>query len=175
MVRDYFRLGRSDFAWSEVADAVPFSNLTAAFVLDEGVDVSITDYGTTVSSPEDYLDYLVGFGLWTSDQTAGDGLEQGLPPRLLSDEDLDRVASACRAAQKQHYRDVVAMDRDERIACGAYVYLTFLRPFAELAGVANEIDWTCPRDTPPDLYPLVTAESEPPEGDSDADPFPLYD
>ena len=175
VVRDYFRLGRSDFAWSEVADAVPFSNLTAAFALAEGVDVSVTDYGTTVSSPEDYLDYLVGFGLWTSDQIAGDGLEQGLPLRLLSDDDLDRVAAACRTAQKRHYRDVVAMDRDERIACGAYVYFTFLRPFAELAGVANDIDWTCPRDTPPELYPLVTAEGEPPEGDPDPDPFPLYD
>ena len=55
------------------------------------------------------------------------------------------------------------------------MYLTFLRPFAELAGVANDIDWTCPRDIPHELYPLVTAEGEPPEGDPDTDPFPLYD
>jgi hypothetical protein len=177
VVRDYFRLGRSDFAWSGVADAVPFSNLTAAFVLDDGVDVSITDFGTTVSSPEDYLDHLVGFGLWTTDGAASDGPEGGESDgslRRLTDDDLDRVAAAARAAQKRHYRDIVAMDRDQRIACGAYVYFTFLRPFAELAGVADEIDWTCPRDTPDDLYPLVTAEGDPPIGDSDADLFPLY-
>ena len=182
VVRDYFRLGRSDFHWSGVADAVPFSNLTAALVLDEGVDVSITDFGTTVSSPEDYLDHLVGFGLWTTDPVGPAGNRSGgldgEPAgtlRPLSDDDLDRVAAACRAAQKQHYRDIVAMDRDQRIACGAYVYFTFLRPFAELAGVVDEIDWTCPRDTPDDLYPLVTAEGDPPERDSDADPYALYD
>ena len=79
-----------------------------------------------------------------------------------------------RAAQKVHYRAIVGMDRDEQIACGAYVYFTFLRPFAQIAGVADEIDWTCPRDTPADLYPLVTADVEPPERDLDADPFPLY-
>ncbi|GIT45969.1 MAG: hypothetical protein Ct9H300mP12_05540 [Acidimicrobiales bacterium] len=33
-----------------------------------------------------------------------------------------------------HYRDVVAMDRDERIACGSYVYLTFLRPLPNWPG-----------------------------------------
>ncbi|MBT6371053.1 MAG: hypothetical protein HOJ86_00100 [Acidimicrobiaceae bacterium] len=174
VVRDYFRLGRSDFAWSGVADAVPFSNLTAALVLDEEVDVSITDYGTTVSSPEDYLDHLVGFGLWTTDGVGPDGESDG-SLRPLTDDDLDRVAASCRAAQKQHYRDIVAMERDQRIACGAYVYFTFLRPFAELAGVANEIDWTCPRDTPDDLYPLVTAEGDPPDSDPDTDPFPPYD
>ncbi len=178
VVRDYFRLGRSDLAWSGVAAEVPFSNLTAALVLDDGVDVSVTDYGTTVSTPEDYLDHLVGFGLWTTDPVAGAGTSGGTggggPLRPLSDDDLDRVAASCRAAQKQHYRDVAAMDRDQRIACGAYVYLTFLRPFAELAGVADEIDWTCPRDTPADLYPLVTAEGDPPPGDPEADPFPLY-
>ena len=66
------------------------------------------------------------------------------------------------------------MDRDERIACGAYVYFTFLRPFAEIAGVADEIDWTCPRDTPADLYPLVTADMEQPDQDPDTDVYPAY-
>ncbi len=169
VVRDYFRLGRSDFAWSNVAADVPFVNLTAAFVLGDGVEISITDYGTTVSSPEDYLEHLVGFGLWSTD-----GVAPGGAPRLLDDDDMDRVAMACRAAQKRHYRDIVAMTRDQRISCGAYVYFTFLRPFAELAGVTNEIDWACPRDTPDELYQLVTVEGDPPEQDSDAAPFALY-
>ncbi len=77
--------------------------------------------------------------------------------------------------QKAHYRSIVGMDRDEQVACGAYVYFTFLRPFAEIAGVADRIDWACPRDTPVDLYPLVTADVESPERDPDEDPYPLYD
>ena len=47
------------------------------------------------------------------------------------------------------------MSRDEKIACGSYVYFTFLRPFAEIAGISDEIDWTCPRDTPEDLIDVI--------------------
>ena len=169
IVRDFYRLGESDFSWSGVAAGVPFRNLTAALVLDPEVEVSITDYGTTISSPEDYLEHLSGFGLYTTDGVAPGGL-----PVPLSDQDLEATAAAAKVAQRQHYRDIVAMDRDERIACGAYVYFTFLRPFAEIAGVADEIDWTCPRDIPADLYPLVTADMEPPERDPDADIYPAY-
>ncbi|MEE3275941.1 MAG: hypothetical protein VX240_06970 [Actinomycetota bacterium] len=166
IVRDFFRMGRSDFWWSGVAADVPHSGLTAALVIDEGVDLSVTDFGTTVSVPEDYLEHLSGFALYT---TEGGRLEP------VGDDELVATAAAARSAQKAHYRAVVGMDRDEQIACGAYVYFTFLRPFAQIAGVADQIDWTCPRDTPADLYPLVTADIEPPEHDPDADPFPPYE
>ena len=169
IVRDFYRLGESDFSWSGVAAGVPHRNLTAALVLDPQVEVSITDYGTTISSPEDYLEHLNGFGLYTTDGVVPGGL-----PVPLSDQELDATAAEAKVAQRKHYRDIVAMDRDERIACGAYVYFTFLRPFAEIAGVADEIDWTCPRDIPADLYPLVTADIEPPERDPDADVYPAY-
>ena len=169
IVRDFYRLGESDFSWSGVAAGVPHRNLTAALVLDPQVEVSITDYGTTISSPEDYLEHLNGFGLYTTD-----GVVPGGMPVPLSDRELEATAAEAKVAQRKHYRDIVAMDRDERIACGAYVYFTFLRPFAEIAGVADEIDWTCPRDIPADLYPLVTADIEPPERDPDADVYPAY-
>lgn len=166
IVRDFFRMGRSDFGWSEVAAAVPFSGLTAVLAFDENVDLSVTDYGTTVSDPEDYLEHLTGFALYTTD---GGRLEP------VADDDLVATAAVARSVQKVHYRSIVGMDRDEQIACGAYVYFTFLRPFAEIAGVADRIDWACPRDTPVDLYPLVTADVESPERDPDEDPYPLYD
>jgi hypothetical protein len=169
IIRDYYRLAESDLAWSPVAGGVPYGNLTAVLVLDPGVEVRITDFGTTVSTPEDYLDHLSGFALFTSD-----GVGPGQPLTPLSDDEMDAVASAARVAQRRHYRDIAAMGRDQRIACGAYVYFTFLRPFAELAGVADDIDWTCPRDTPEDLYPLVTADVETPRPDPDADPYPSF-
>ena len=166
IVRDFFRMGRSDFWWSDVASEVPYSGLTAVLVVDDAVDLSVTDYGTTVSDPEDYLDRLTGFALYTTD---GGRLEP------VGDDRLVATAAAAKAAQREHYRAIVGMDRDEQIACGAYVYFTFLRPFAQIAGVVDQIDWTCPRDTPADLYPLVTADVETPEHDADADPFALYD
>ena len=54
------------------------------------------------------------------------------------------------------------MERNTKIDNGAYVYFTFLRPFAEAAGV--ELDWTVPRDSL-DLYPflsLIDGSIEPP-------------
>ncbi len=75
-----------------------------------------------------------------------------------------RSRSAAKTAQKQLYRKIAGMERRAKIDAGAYVYFTFLRPFAELAGV--EIDWTVPRDSL-DLYPfleLIDGAIEPPPG-----------
>jgi hypothetical protein len=64
----------------------------------------------------------------------------------------DALGSAAKSAQKQLYRKIAAMERRAKIDAGAYVYFTFLRPFAELAGVY--VDWTVPRDST-DLYPFL--------------------
>ena len=165
LVRDYHRLGPSDFWWSGVASDMPYSGLTAALVLDPEVEVAVNDFGTAITRPEDYLEHLTGFGLFTTDSGS-------LVP--VPDEECPALTGVARLAQRQHYRDVVAMSRDDKIACGAYVYFTFLRPFAEIAGVADTIDWTCPRDTSEDLYGLVTADADPPERNPDDVPYPLY-
>ena len=49
------------------------------------------------------------------------------------------------------------MDRHGKIRCGAHVYFSFLRPFAEVAGVADAIDWTVPRDTVGPVYDALSA------------------
>ena len=148
LVRDYYQMAESDFPWSGVAAGVPFSNLTAVFVLD-GITIDrITDFGTSNTTPEDYLDHMVGFALFTTD---GPSLQP------LDIDATDAMVPAVRAAQSQHYRAIAAMDRDEKIRCGAYVYFSFLRPFAIEAGVADELDWTVPRDIDPGLYAMVSA------------------
>jgi len=151
LVRDYYQLADSDFWWSDVAAAVPYRNLTAALVLD-GVRVDrITDFGTTYTTPEDYLDHLVGFGLFTTD---------GQPPGVLAPvplSELEAIVAAVRPAQSALYRAVAVMDRHEKIRCGAYVYFSFVRPYAAEAGLADELDWTVPRDIPGPLYELVSA------------------
>ena len=73
-------------------------------------------------------------------------------PVPIDDDGLDALAAAAKAAQRQLYRTIAGMERRAKIDAGAYVYFTFLRPFAELAGV--ELDWTVPRDSI-DLYPLL--------------------
>ncbi len=165
LVRDFYEMAQSDFWWSDVAKDVPYRNLTAALVLD-GVHVDrVTDFGTSYTTPEDFIDHLVGFGLYTTDD---------MPPGELRAVPLDEMAgivAAVRAAQKTHYRNITRMTRDEKIACGAYVYFSFLRPFAALAGIADEIDWTVPRDIPPPIYELVSAMEGDASGGEFRDPY----
>jgi len=156
LVRDYSKLGVSDFPWSaEVAGGVPFQNLTAAFVLD-GVRVRVTDWGTSITEPEDYLDRVVRFGLFTTD----DG---GLDPVPLAD--LGAISSAVKQAQALQYRLIAGMSRRERLNAGAYVYFSFLRPFAAVAGVADALDWSLPQASEPIYEWLEPFEgtNEPPD------------
>jgi hypothetical protein len=143
LLRAFNGLGPSHFPWSAaVASDMPHRDVLAAFVLD-GVDLHVTDFGTSVTNPEDYLAHVVEFALFD--------VRTGVP-EVIDDDGLDALAAAAKTAQRQLYRTIAGMERRAKIDAGAYVYFTFLRPFAELAGV--DLDWTVPRDSM-DLYPLL--------------------
>jgi hypothetical protein len=143
LLRVYNRLGPSHFAWSETVSAgLPNHQVLGAFVL-RNVELQTTDFGTSVTKPEDYWPHVESFGFF-------DVADNQL--RRLDGGERDALGAAAKAAQKQLYRNIAAMERREKINCGAYVYFTFLRPFAEAAGV--DLDWTVPRDSL-DLYPLL--------------------
>jgi hypothetical protein len=143
---------------------VPYRNLTAALVLD-GVRIDrITDFGTTYTTPESYLDHLVGFGLFTTDGQPPGGL------RPVPLDELEAIVAAVRPAQSALYRSVATMDRHEKIRCGAYVYFSFLRPYAVEAGL-TDVDWTVPRDIPGPLYELVSAMEGDNAGVEDDGPY----
>jgi hypothetical protein len=150
LVRDFYRLSKSDYWWSDVAAGVPYQNLTAALVLDD-VEFTVTDFGTSNHTPEDYLDRLVGFGLYTTDGCARGEM------RAVPLDELDSIVAAVRVAQADHYRQIAAMSRDDKIRCGAYVYFSFLRPFAVEAGCEDALDWTVPRDLPELAYTMLSA------------------
>ena len=77
-------------------------------------------------------------------------------------------------AQKDLYRLIAGMSRAEKIDAGAYVYFTFLRPFARVAGVEDELDWTVPRDSL-DLYEALSIDRQDPRGHRMPDPdVPYY-
>jgi hypothetical protein len=164
LVRDYYQMGVSDFWWSDVTCDVPYQNLTATFVLD-GVSVDrITDFGTSNTTPEDYLDHVVAFGLTSPDAHTGE-----LRPVAL--DELEDIVARVRTAQSAHYRNIARMSRDDKIRCGAYVYFGFLRPFAQEAGIENELDWTVPRDIEPALYEVVSAMEGDNTGVQDDGPY----
>jgi hypothetical protein len=143
LLRAFNALGTSHFPWSAaVAADMPYTDVLAAFVLED-VDLSVTDFGTSVTKPEDYLSKVVEFALF--DVSTG-------APRPIDADGADALAAAAKRAQRGLYRTIAGMERRAKIDAGAYVYFTFLRPFAELAGV--DLDWTVPRDSL-DLYPLL--------------------
>ena len=162
LLRAFSKFGASDFPWStQVAAGIPHTTVLAAFVLRD-VRLRITDFGTSVTDPEDYLPHVEEVA-WFS--TASGTLEP------IDAAGQDALLVAVKAAQRSLYRLVAGMTRREKIDAGAYVYFSFLRPFAEVAGVADDLDWTVPRDSL-DLYPLL--EGIDTTGDIEDDGTPWY-
>jgi hypothetical protein len=143
LLRAYNRLGVSHFPWSDdIGRLLPFTDVLGAFVLS-GVELQTTDFGTSVTKPDDYWPHVEAFSFFD--------VHDGKLHRI-DHTDLAALGAAAKTAQKQLYRTIAAMERRAKINAGAYVYFTFLRPFAELAGA--ELDWTVPRDSL-DLYPFL--------------------
>jgi len=143
LLRAYNRLGVSHFPWSaEVSAEMPHHEVLGAFVL-RAARLRVTDFGTSLTQPEDYWPCVDAFAFF--DVSSG-----SLVP--IDRAQRDALGSVAKSAQKQLYRKIAAMERRAKIDAGAYVYFTFLRPFAELAGI--DVDWSVPRDSL-DLYPLL--------------------
>lgn len=149
LLRECSKTSVSDFPWSQtVAAGVPYPNITLGLVL-EGVDVKVNDWGTSITEPEQYLDHLVGFGLFTP----RDG--RFTPIDL---HEMQSLTAAVQQATANQYRHIAALSPVERIHAGAYVYFGFLRPFADVAGVASDLDWTVPKASE-DVHDLLTARA----------------
>jgi hypothetical protein len=158
LVRDFNELAVSHFPWStEVGAGLPHANLTLAFVMD-GVRGTVNDWGTSVTDPVDYLARTTAVGVY--DSTGGT-----LTPIPLAE--LDDLRAAVTKAQRALYRLIAGMSRKEKIDAGAYVYFTFLRPFARLAGVEDALDWTIPRDSLDVYEALSTIDKIPDSGPYD--------
>jgi hypothetical protein len=154
LLRAMHKVGISDFAWSgEVAADMPYRDLLAAFVLD-GARFRVTDFGTSLTEPEDYLPHVQGFALFDTSQHA-------LTP--IARADYDALRATVKSTQKNLYRLIAGMEHREKLNAGAYVYFSFLRPFAVAAGNAEQLDWTVPRDSL-DLYPFLEQVKGTPEG-----------
>ncbi|MGH8976548.1 MAG: hypothetical protein ACRDV7_00630, partial [Acidimicrobiia bacterium] len=157
LVRAYNRLGVSHFPWSrDVSTEIPYSDVLAAFILDDAVDLHTTDFGTSVTDPQDYLPHVTDFGLF---DTGSGSFEP------IDEQGIEALTATAKQAQRALYRKIAAMERNEKVDAGAYVYFTFLRPFADAAGV--ELDWAVPRDSL-DLYPflsMIEGGVQPPEQD----------
>ena len=101
-----------------------------------GVRIEVGDTATSVCIPADPMVDLEAVGLFASD----DGV---LAPIGL--DELEMAAAAAKLAHRSLYRQVAAWTWEEKMAAGVFSYFTTLRPFAVLAGVDGDVDWTVPR------------------------------
>ncbi|GIU90243.1 MAG: hypothetical protein KatS3mg010_1342 [Acidimicrobiia bacterium] len=93
LLRSFGRLGPSHFPWSgDVAAGMPYTDLLGAFVLD-GVRLRVTDFGTSVTDPEDYLAHV------TRLRAVRRGVGGAGPPSTRAEWERDRGGREVRTAR----------------------------------------------------------------------------
>ncbi|MFC4943607.1 PEP-utilizing enzyme [Pseudonocardia sp. GCM10023141] len=147
IVRDFLSLGSGEFAypWAAKLDP-PYKGLTLALTYDPAAftEFEINDWGTTFTEPDQLLSAV------TEAAVVGhrsDGTTELLGP--------DRWAELMTDISRTHmdlYQVFADMGREERIWSATQMYTAGLRPFAALAGVTDDVDWSISPDTRA-LYP----------------------
>ena len=105
------------------------TGISAAFVLD-GTQLRVTDFGTSLTEPDDYFAHVERFALF--DTTSG-------ALRAVPRAAYDDLRATIKTTQKNLYRQIAAMEHREKLNAGAYVYFSFMRPFAVVAGNAGDL------------------------------------
>lgn len=147
IVRDYLSLGPSawGYPWAEQLTP-PFAGITMALTFDPAAFsyFEINDWGTTFTEP-DQLFTAVTDAAVVGHRTDG-GTETLGPETWVG---LATEISRNHLVLYQHFAD---LGREERIWSATRMYTSGLRPFAEVAGVLEKIDWSPHPDTLA-LYP----------------------
>jgi len=137
IVRDYLSLGPSawGYPWAEKLDP-PYAGLTMTLTFDPAAFTSfeINDWGTTFTEPDQLLAAV------TEAAVLGHRRDGGT--EVLSPEQWSEVTTQISRSHLDLYQQFVDMDRRQRIFSAAQMYCTGLRPFADVAGVLDDIDWS---------------------------------
>lgn len=147
LVRDYLSLGESAFAypWAQGLEP-PFAGLSLVLTYDPGAFASfeINDWGTTFTEPEQLLSAVT--------EAAVIGHTTDGEQRVVEPGEWAGLTTALSKSHMAIYQQFADMDREERIFSATRMYTAGLRPFAEVAGVTDRIDWSFSPDTLA-LYP----------------------
>jgi phosphohistidine swiveling domain-containing protein len=137
IVRDYLSLGPSawGYPWAEKLDP-PYAGLTMSLTFDPAAFTSfeINDWGTTFTEPDQLLAAVT--------EAAVIGHRRDGGTEVLSPEQWAETTNRISRSHLDLYQQFVDMDRRGRIFSAAQMYCTGLRPFADVAGVLDAIDWS---------------------------------
>ncbi|SHL42840.1 PEP-utilising enzyme, mobile domain [Pseudonocardia thermophila] len=147
IVRDYLSLGPSEWAYPWAEDLTPpYAGLTLALTYDPGkfTYFEINDWGTTFTEPDQLLSAV-------TEATVIGHRDDGTSELLGPDRWGELLADVSRNHMKL-YEKFASMEREDRIFSATRMYTSGLRPFAAIAGVTDQIDWSFSPDTLA-LYP----------------------
>jgi hypothetical protein len=130
IVSEFADLPGRAYPWG-MPEALAVSHVTIAVVLKD-VKIRLANAGLPYGRPPDFLERVVSARVYSSD---------GKTLSPLEAEDWEVTRKAVAQAQRELYRRFARMSARDRICAGALVYFWFIRPLADVAGVAGTIDW----------------------------------
>jgi len=146
VIRELAEMGESWRPWSPPAASVEYPGIVMGLVVRPGVSVRITDIATTFTTPGSLLDHVEAVALFSSDE-AGD-----LTPLQLAE--FSGFDASLEVVNRALYRTLTGLSYADKIAAGAMVYFSMLRPWARAVGLENSFDWDAPQASLPVLKDL---------------------
>ncbi|SNS35932.1 PEP-utilizing enzyme [Rhodococcoides kyotonense] len=154
IVRDLLCLRPSAFAypWAEGLHS-PYSALSLVLTFDPASfdSFEINDWGTTFTEPDQLLSEVTTVGV-VGHTESGERVN-------LAPDDWPALSADISRIHGELYQRFADMTREERIFAATTMYSWGLKPFAALAGVVDDIDWSISPDTLA-LYPGPLGDDE---------------
>jgi hypothetical protein len=156
--RDFLNLAECDLPWLDgVAEGVTHNNLTAVVITD-GVAIDITDWGTPYTTPEDYQDRIVGFGLYTADFLTDRYVPVGMGSAAELTDALNAITQELTTATRNLYSRFASMTFDQMVEGGIYSYIHAPAETNHMAGVYDQADWFFVDDRTRRLWEIANEE-----------------
>ncbi|OJU79756.1 MAG: hypothetical protein BGO11_02825 [Solirubrobacterales bacterium 70-9] len=119
---------RNDFLpWAATEVRVPIGNVVLAYVARD-VEVICDMFGSSRFEPHELGDRLLGLALLTNDSGKLRAIDAG---------EIEAIQKAAADAQEELFMRAVEWDDAYKIAYGAPLFANHVKPFFELAGMAN--------------------------------------
>ncbi|MBO6525422.1 hypothetical protein [Erythrobacter sp.] len=142
LMRDFMDLGETSLPWlDDIADAMPFNNLTVAMEVTGCNFHLVDDWGSFESTPEFTPDRLTGIGLYTSDTLSEGHLPVGMDTPETLAAMLDDLSDRAKEATDKLWLRMADWSRDQLIDAGALCYYAICKEIAHIAGVFDPADW----------------------------------
>lgn len=156
--RDFHNLSECDFSWLDgVARDVPFNNLTAVVITDN-VKIEVTDWASVYTSPEEYRDRILGFGLYTSDFLTDRYIPVGMDSKRDLTATLEQLVDEIRKATRGLYKRFVAMSFDQMVEAGMFAYYHAAADMTHMAGLFRQDEWELVDQRTRRLWPIHNEE-----------------